>query len=145
MLWIAWIGSYWLHLGMKSRIHQTSGQANLNPYINPEHVVVIILEPRYQSQPSPTIHHSNNETWEGSSCYEILKPTQSYSILVWNVGAFYWNWHHPLVKSQGVMMVIHDGFKSQHCSTIHYTYNETLEGLGCCGLPESVHIHFILV
>ena len=42
-------------------------------------------------------------------------------------------------------MVVHDELKSQPCPTIHYTYNEILEGLRCCELPESVSTHSIWV
>ena len=56
-----------------------------------------------------------------------------------------WNWYHPWLKSQGVVMVMHDEFKYQPCPTIHYTYNEMLEGSSWCELPESVQSHTILV
>ena len=42
-------------------------------------------------------------------------------------------------------MVMDDELKYQHCITIHYTYNDVLEGLGCCELPESVSTHSIWV
>ena len=42
-------------------------------------------------------------------------------------------------------MVGDDELKSQPCKTIHYTYNEALEVLGCCELPESVQNNTILV
>eukprot|EP00956_Cyclotella_meneghiniana_P010570 scaffold14663_cov17-Cyclotella_meneghiniana.AAC.1 len=29
-----------------------------------------------------------------------------------------------------------DGFQSQPCTSIHHTYNDTLEWLGCCEMPE---------
>ena len=56
-----------------------------------------------------------------------------------------WNWYHPWLKSQGVLMVLHDEFKYQPCPTIHYTYNEMMEGSSWCELPESVQSHTILV
>ena len=34
-------------------------------------------------------------------------------------------------------MVVGDEFQSPPTQTIHYTFNDTLEGLGCCELPES--------
>ena len=42
-------------------------------------------------------------------------------------------------------MVVHDELKPQPFKTIHYTYNDTLEGLGSCELPESVGTDSILV
>ena len=69
----------------------------------------------------------------------------TYTILVWKVGYWSLSCRHPRLKSQGVVMVVDDEFKSQPCKTIHYTYNETLEGLRCCELPESVQTHSILV
>ena len=41
-------------------------------------------------------------------------------------------------------MVVEYEFKSQPCTTIYYTYNQTLEGLRCCELPEPVQTHAIL-
>ena len=55
------------------------------------------------------------------------------------------NCHHRQLKSLGVVVVIHDEFKSQACLTIHHTYNETLKGLRCCELPKSVQTQSILV
>ena len=48
-------------------------------------------------------------------------------------------------NSRSVVMVGDDELKSQPCKTIQYTYNETLKGLGCFELPESVQTHSILV
>ena len=42
-------------------------------------------------------------------------------------------------------MVLEDEFQSPPSPTIHYTYNDTLEGLGCCELHESVSTHTIWV
>ena len=55
------------------------------------------------------------------------------------------NFHHPLLKSWGVMMVVGDEFQSQPCLTIQHTNGERLEGLRCCELPESVSTHSIWV
>ena len=111
-----------------------------------KHIVVSIVVPIYQYQPSPTIHYTYNEKlMEGLRCCEIFESIQTYTILVWSVGASYRNCHHhPWLKSWGVAMVRHEGFQSQPCTTIHYTYNETLEGLRCCELPESVQNHSML-
>ena len=43
------------------------------------------------------------------------------------------------------MTVVEDEFQSPPSPTIHYTYNDTLEGLGCCELHESVSAHTIWV
>ena len=74
-------------------------------------------------------------------CCEILESIQTYSIFVWNVGCWSQHRHHsqPQLKSQGVVLVdVDDGFKSQPCKTIHYTYAERMECLRCCDLPKSV-------
>ena len=42
-------------------------------------------------------------------------------------------------------MVVGDELKSQPYITIHYTYNEALEGVGCCELPKSVQTYSISV
>jgi len=67
------------------------------------------------------------------------------SNLVWNVGALHPNFHHPRLKSRGVVMVVGDEFQSQLCLTTQYTNGERLEGLRCCELPESVSTHTIWV
>ena len=82
---------------------------------------------------------------EGLRCCSISESIQKYSILVWNAGAFCGKCHRPKLKSQGVVMVIHNGFKSEPCKTIHYTYNETLEWLRCCEGLEWIHNYSIMV
>ena len=143
MLWIAWISPKSLNLGF---IKLGFGQANSYPNHDSktccgDHSIAHI--PTY---PFFNIYHTFDQTLEGLRCCEMLEPIQTYSILVVKyVGVCSRNWHRPLVKSQvAVVMVIHDGFKSQACTTIHHTYNETLDGLRCCELPESVQSHSIL-
>ena len=122
-----------------------TGKPTLAPPVTENHVVVTIIEPIHQSSPSPTIQYTYNEKFEGLWCCDILQSIQTYTILVWHVGYRSWNGHHPLLKSWGVVMIIHDELKSQPCKTIHYTYNKILEGLRCCELSESVQTHWILV
>ena len=93
------------------------------------------------SPPYPTIHYTYNEKLEGLTCCEIFEWIQTYTILVWNVGASYRNCHHPLLKGSGVVMVIHDEPKSEPCLTIHYTYNERLDGLSWYEMADSVCTH----
>ena len=122
-----------------------TAQANFNPNHDPKHVVVTVLQPTTQSQPSPTIHYTNIDRLEGLRCCYIPELIQKYPILIWNVGAFYCFCRHPWLKSCGVVKVIHDGSKSQPCKTIQYTYNKTLEWLGCSEWSESVQSYSILV
>ena len=117
----------------------------LTPPVTEKHIVVTISEQIYQSQRSPTIHYTNNETLEGLRCGQLLESIQKYSILVWNVGYWRQNRHHPWIKNQGEALVVNDEFKSQPCKTIHYTYGERMEGLWCCEWPKSVQSHSILV
>ena len=42
-------------------------------------------------------------------------------------------------------MVVGDEFQSPPFPTVHYTFDDTLEGLRCCELPESVSTHSIWV
>ena len=42
----------------------TDHKPTLNPPVTEKHVVVTILEPTRQSQPSPTIHYTYNENVE---------------------------------------------------------------------------------
>ena len=82
---------------------------------------------------------------EGLRCCDILESIQTYAILVWKVGYRGQSCCHPRLKSRCVIMVVGDEFKSQPCKTIHYTHNETLEGLSWCELLESVQTHSILM
>ena len=61
-----------------------TGQANFNTHHDSKHVVMIIVDPIYQSQPSATIHCTYNEILEGLRCCETLGSIQTHSILVWN-------------------------------------------------------------
>ena len=85
-----------------------------------------------------------NEMLEGLRCCEILESIRKHTILVWKVG--YWSriCHPPITQSGCMVIVIHDDLRSEPCLTIHYTYNEILEGLRCCELPQSVQTHWIL-
>ena len=60
-----------------------------------------------------------------------------------HIGTPIQNFHHPQLKSWGVVMVVEGEFQSQPSPTINYTYNDTLEGLRCCELHESVSTHTI--
>ena len=60
----------------------TRAKPTLTPPAPQKHVVVTIIEPIYQPQPSPTIHHTYNEKLEMRRCYEILQSIQTCSILV---------------------------------------------------------------
>ena len=80
--------------------------ANFDPLLTEKHVEATILEPICQSPPSPTIHYTYNEKLEGLRCCDIQWWIQKYSILVWNVGYWSQNSHHPQVKSRGVVMVM---------------------------------------
>ena len=65
--------------------------------------------------------------------------------LVWTLGIQRQNFHHLWLKAQGVVIVVEDEFKSQPFQSLYYTYNETLEGLRCCKLPEEVQRYSIWV
>ena len=101
--------------------------------------------PIYQSQPCLTIHYTYEERLTKLSWYEMSRAVHSHTILVWNVGTMQQNFHHPWLKSRGVMTVMDGEFQSPPSPTIHYTYNDTLDGLGCLELPESVQSYLILM
>ena len=107
--------------------------------------VVMVIHNGFKSEPCKTIHYTYNETLEWLRCCEGLEWIHNYSIMVWNVGAMYQTCHRLRLKSRGVVMVIHNELKSQPCKTIHYTYNEMLEGLRCCKIYESVQTYWNLV
>ena len=89
-----------------------TGKTTLTPPVTEKHIVVAIIEPTHQSQPSSTIHYTYSETLEGLRCCEIMESIQTYSILVWNVEYWSRNCHHPWLKSRGVALVVDDEFKS---------------------------------
>ena len=60
-----------------------TGQANFSPNRYPKHNVVIIMKPRSQSQPIPTIHCTYKVRWKGSSCCVLTESARIQSILVW--------------------------------------------------------------
>ena len=51
------------------------------------------------------------------------------------------NFHHPWLKSQGVVMVVGDEFQSQPFLTIQYTNVQRLEVLRSCELPANQSVH----
>ena len=137
MLWIAQISANLLNLGVKSGKHQAS-QLLPHPWL--KNTLWLPFE-------SP---HTNLNLLQPfiiliirTRCH-LLESIRKHTILVWNVGYWSWSCHHPWLKSRGVVMVVQDELKSQPCKTIHYTYNEILEGLRCCELPESVQTHSTL-
>ena len=84
LLWIGWIGTNTLNLGVKSRglevkvstaVTQKSGWR-----------VGMVMHIKFQSQPCKTIHHTCHEILEGSSCCKMPEPVQTHLILVWKVG-----------------------------------------------------------
>ena len=132
VLWITQISPNSLNLSVKSG-QGLSHFWFLTPPVTETHVVETIVEDIYQSQPSPTIHYTCNESLGGLRCCEILESIQTYSILVWNVvGYLSRNHDHPWLKNMGVAFVVDEEFKSQPCKTIYYTYGERMEGLVCC-------------
>ena len=118
-----------------------TGKPTLAPSMTEKHIVITILEPTHQSPPSPTIHYTYNEKLEGLRCCDILESIRNHTISVSNLGYWGGKCHHPLLKGRGVEMVIHDELKSQPCKTIQYTYNQVLEELRCCELPQSVQTY----
>ena len=70
MLWIAWTSPNSHNLGAKSGI---GASQTLTPPAPQKHIVVTILGPIFQSQPSPTIHHTYDDRLEGLRCYEMAE------------------------------------------------------------------------
>eukprot|EP00956_Cyclotella_meneghiniana_P022031 scaffold40976_cov60-Cyclotella_meneghiniana.AAC.1 len=54
--------------------------------------------------------------------------------------------NHTLVQNHSfVVTIIEHTYQSQPCLTIHYTYDETLGGLRCCEVLESIQTYSIRV
>ena len=64
------------------RQKQNTCQANFTPNHDSRHIVMIILEPIYQSQPCATIHCTYNEILGGLRYCELPKSVQTHWILV---------------------------------------------------------------
>ena len=60
----------------------TRAKPTMTPPMTEKHIVVTILEPIYQSQPSPTIHYTYNEKLEGLRCCDILESIRNHTISV---------------------------------------------------------------
>ena len=67
----------------------------------------------------------------------LIQSKKIFHLGVKGRGLLYRNCPHPQLISRGVVMDMPDGFQSQPCTSIHHTYNDTLEWLGCCEMPES--------
>eukprot|EP00956_Cyclotella_meneghiniana_P026570 scaffold57779_cov43-Cyclotella_meneghiniana.AAC.1 len=75
----------------------------LSPPVTGKHVAVTIIEHIYQSQPSPTIHYTYDETLEGGTGAEII-TTHDSKARVWR-----WLWmmnsNLNLAKPFSILMV----------------------------------------
>ena len=72
------------------------------------------------------------------------KGTQSWCEW-WNSGQAIFNPNPNHDLKHDVVTVLEPICQSQPSSTIHYTYDETLEGLRCCETLESIQTYPILV
>ena len=99
----------------------------------------MVVENEFQSQPFPNIHHTNDETLEGSSWCELLESIQTHSFLVWKVGV-YANptFSPPMARTYVVVTILQTSIQSWPCLIIHHTNDETLEGSSSCEWCESV-------
>ena len=83
--------------------------------------------------------------WEGQADMKWLNQSvhaQTYGV---KRGDLSQKFHHPRLKSWGVVMVVGYEFQPQPCLTIQHTNGERLEGLKCCDLTESVQTNSIWV
>ena len=80
--------------------------------------------------------------WGAVNCPNQSKLTQSW----------YEKWTRakpfltpPVTETHVMVTIIEHTYQSQPCPTIHYTYDETLGGLRCCEILESIQTYSILV
>ena len=64
-------------------------------------VVVTILDNEFKSQACVTIYYTNDETLEGSSCYELLELVQTHPILEQKVGGLGPKFAPPMTHKSG--------------------------------------------
>ena len=80
--------------------------------------------------------------WDAVNCPNQSKLTQS-CCEKWNAGKP--TLTPPVIEKYVVVTIIEHMYQSQSSPTIHYTYNEMLEGLRCCEMIESIQTYIILV
>ena len=141
MLWKSWTNPNVHHLGVKRRVLELK---LAHPMTLKSRGVVMVVDDEFKSQPCKTIHYTHGEKIEGLRCCELPKSVQTYSILVSKVECRQANfdpirdWKPCCCDHYRVHMRI-------SIFSIHYTYNEKLEGLRCCEIFESIQTYTILV
>ena len=121
-----------------------TAKPTLTPHMTEKQVVVTILEPIYQSPPSPITHYTYNEKLEGLRCCEILALIQTYSILVWNVGytgAKIVTTHDSKAGVRWWLWIVNSNLKLAHPFIILIHSQWDMLGLRRCELPQSVQTH----
>ena len=78
-------------------------------------------------------------------CCELPQSVQTHSILVSQVDKGQANLTPPVTEKHIVVTIIKHIYQSYPCKIIQYTYDETLGGLICCEIHESIQTHSILV
>ena len=90
----------------------------------------MVVYDEFTSEPCKTIHYTYGEIMEELKCCEWPKSvTQSQCEK--------WTWAKPILTSpmpliHVVVTIIEHTYQSQPFLTIHYTYDDTLDGLRCC-------------
>ena len=82
------------------------------------------------------------KSWDAVNCPNQSKLTESWC-QKWNAGKP--TLTPPVTEKHVVVTIIEHIYQSPPSPTIHYTYNEKLEGLRCCEIFESIRNHTILV
>ena len=80
--------------------------------------------------------------WDDVNCQNQSKLTQAWCKK--------WTRAKPtltphITERHAVATILEPIYQSDHSLTIHYTYNEMLEGLRCCDILESIQTYTILV
>ena len=101
--------------------------------------VVMVVGDEFQSQPCLTIQYTNGERLEGLRCCELPESVSTHSIWVQKVGVWAMPNLYPLAtRKQVVVAILEPIYQSEPCITIHYTYNERLDGLSWYEMAEWV-------
>ena len=103
--------------------------------------VAMVVEDEFQSQHCQIIHYTNSERLEGLRCCEGLRLVERHSTSVWKSEIWYLVKPHlcpVMTKAHVVVTILEPTQQSQPHPTIHYTCIETLGGLRCSDIFESI-------
>ena len=93
------------------------GSSKFPPTMTLKHVVVTILETKFQSQPCQIICYTNDRTFKGSSCCQLLESVQTNLVLEG------WSWCQLIESSVQTHSIFVQNEGVQNCYCQHLWLN----------------------